>query len=191
METKKIISVVILFCIISISLIFSVLLTQNHVENFANPSASDITGISNILNDSTIDTFTKIQQIYPIARNNSIFSSMYNNISISYISAITKYIKNVPIVDSNGTPVDKNSISQANIEQINGILYNKKNAKMTSFEKISAMKQYICNNTNSCDSRLKTIFTSYMKTWIDLITNYVNKLQSPKNLNVAKSFAQF
>jgi hypothetical protein len=191
METRKIISAFILFCIISISLIFSVLLTKNHVENFTNPSISDITSVSNILNDSSIDSFTKIQKIYPIAKNNSVFLNMYNNISISYISAITNYIKNVPILDSNGKPVDKNAISQANIEQINGILYNKKNAKMKSFEKISAMKQYICNNSNLCDSRLNTIFTDYMKIWIDLITNYVNTLKSSNNLNVAKSFAQF
>jgi hypothetical protein len=178
-------------CIIVISLVFSVFLQGDRRENFANPPASDITAVNNILSNSSIDTFTKIQQIYPIAQNNSVFFNIYNNISDSYISAITDYIKNGPIVDSNGKQVDANSISQANIEQINGILYNKKNANMTSFEKINAIKQYICNDKNSCDSALNRIFTTYMQTWIDIITNYVNKIQSSNNMNVAKAFAQF
>lgn len=181
-----------LLCILVISLTFSVLLQRENInENFTSPAASDISEMNNILNNSGINTFTKIQQIYPIAQKNTIFSNMYNNISNSYISAIKDYIKIVPIVDSNGKPVDKNSISQSNIEQINGILYDKKNANMTSFEKISVMKEYICNETNACDSRLKTLFTTYMQTWIDMITNYAKKLESSTNEDVAKSFAQF
>ena len=193
MESRKIISLFMFLCIIIISLIFSLLFTRECVENFINPYASDITEVNNILKNSSMNTFTKIQQIYPIAKRNSIFFNMYNNISNSYISSIKDYIKIVPIVDSNGKPVDKNAISKENIEKIHGILYNKKNAKMTSFEKISTMQQYICNDpvNNLCDSRLKTIFSGYMQTWINMIINYVNQLQSPKNTNIAKSFAQF
>ena len=66
MESKKIISMGLLIIIIIISLVFSMMITplsKEGLEIVRNPTDNDLNTMKNILDDSTIVNFTKIQKI--------------------------------------------------------------------------------------------------------------------------------
>jgi hypothetical protein len=190
MESKKIISMGLLIIIIIISLVFSMIITplsKEGLEIVRNPTDDDLNTMKNILDDSTIVNFTKIQKIYDIAKNYPLLNAMYINLSRDGIATIAKYIKNAPIKDRNGDNIDKNAVDKKCIEYIKGILYK----KSESSEKFFAIKPYIrkdfeeidtkTNNNYAfdiCDKKLFTIYKNYEEIWIDMLNGYVNQLNS-------------
>jgi hypothetical protein len=177
MESRKIISVGLLIIIIIISLLFSIMIKPVSKEGLyivQNPNDSELQNITNILNDSTIDNFTKIKKIYDILKNNKISASIYNDIGTNCLNSIVEYIKIAPIKDRDGKNIDENAISKKNSEYINGIMGN----KSTPPEKVFAIRNYICNSPNKCDKKLSSIYNYYETIWIEALKNYVAQLNS-------------
>ena len=206
MESKKIISVGLLIIIIIISLVFSIWFTPISKEGLdvvRNPTDDDLNTMTTILNDSSKNNFTKIKQIYDIAKNYPILMAIYTNLSTGCLTTIENYIKIGPIKDRNGDNIDKYALDKTRIEYINGILASKINPT----EKIIAIKPYICKyfaeiDTQTkniyvfdiCDKKLFTIYDNYEKIWINMLNGYVNQLNSDSgknNKSTSSSFGNF
>jgi hypothetical protein len=178
MQTKKIISMGLLIIIIIITLVFSMIFTpvskKEGLDVMQNPSDSDLKKITDILNDSTKDNITKIKEIYDTAKNYTLLLAIYTNLANDCLKNIRDYIKIAPIKDRNGTNVDVNSISKSQIEKISGILASNSEPPV----KVFAIRDNICNDPDKCDKKLSSIYKNYENMWIDLLTKYVNQLNS-------------
>jgi hypothetical protein len=177
MESRKIISAGLLIIIIIISLIFSIWvkpISKEGLDVLKNPSNADLKKITEILNDSTKDSITKIKQIYVIAKDYTTLMAIYTHLSTDCFNDIIEYIKIAPIKDRDGKNIDENSISKENREKINGIMGSKSDTP----EKVFAIRSYICNKSDKCDVKLSLIYNNYEKIWIDILNGYLNQLNS-------------
>jgi hypothetical protein len=177
MQTKKIISVGLLVLIIIITLGFSMIFTPVSKEGLdivQNPTDYDLKQMTDILNDSTKDNITKIKDIYDGGKNYTLLLAIYTNLANDCLKNIREYIKITPIKDRNGANVDENTISRSRLENINGILGSKSEPPV----KVFAIRDNICNAPDKCDKKLSSIYKNYENMWIDLLTKYVNQLNS-------------
>lgn len=178
MQTKKIISAGLLLLIIIITLVFSMIFTpvskKEGLDIVQNPTDYDLKQMTDILNDSTKDNITKIKDIYDDGKKYTLLLAIYNNLANDCLKNIRDYIKITPITDRNGANVDVNSISKSRLEKINGILGSKSEPPV----KVFTIRDNICNEPDKCDKKLSSIYKNYEDTWIDLLTKYVNQLNS-------------
>jgi hypothetical protein len=190
MESKKIISVGLLIIIIIISLVFSIWFTPISKEGLdvvRNPTDDDLNTMTTILNDSSKNNFTKIKQIYDIAKNYPILITIYTNLSTGCLTAISNYMKNAPIKDRDGINLDKYAVDKSRMEKINGILAS----KISPPEKIFEIKPYVCDEFEKCDNKLSTIYNNYEKIWINMLNGYVNQLNSDSGKNNKSNSSNF
>jgi hypothetical protein len=197
MESRKIISAVLLILIIIVSLVFSVAMTPLSKEGLATLtilSPEDKVSINELLTKPIDpvtdvrytdgrDTYSKIREIYTYASKYSLLLTIYNNISNNLIDAVTKYIEVTPRLDSNGKKIDPNAISKSNVDKIKGIIITKSNK--TPFEKINTIQPIIFGNSinNVYDRELQKIFDFHESEWVNMIEKYITKFDPAGNPN--------
>ena len=191
MNFRKIPTLVLLFSVIVISLLFSIMFTRREGLTMKNPTASDMKKIKDILDGTTSlpnpsdpaisIKAQKIMAIRPIAMKYTILTDIYKSNAKSYLTALTDEIQTKPQTNTDGTLVDSNSMPQDKRDQANAILSS---SDLSHVEKIVKIIPLIGN-----DVKLNQIITVNEDSWMQMIRDYVQSLEdtSASNAAVAKA----
>jgi len=191
MNFRKIPTLVLLFSVIVISLLFSTMFTRREGLTMKNPTASDMKKIKDILDGTTtlpspLDPAIsvkaqKIMAIRPFAMQYTILSDIYKSNAKSYLTALTDEIQAKPQTNTDGTLVDPDSMSQDKRDQANAILSA---SDLSHVEKIAKIIPLIGK-----DIKLNQIITLNEDSWMQMIREYIRSLEdtSASNAAIAKA----
>jgi hypothetical protein len=191
MKFRKIGTVLLLFSVIVISLLFSMMITVNEGLTMKNPTASDMKKIKDILDGTTTlpnppdpaisIRMQKIAAIRPIAMQYTILTDIYRSNAKSYIDGLQTQIQSPPQTNSDGTRVDANAMPQDKREKANAILTSN---DLSQVEKIGKIIPLI-----GSDVALNDIVTKNEESWMQMIRDYIKSIESTTaaNAEIAKA----
>lgn len=192
MKFRKITTLVLLFSVIVISLLFSMIFITKEGLELTNPTAADLQQIQDILDDNVNDednvtkkmkvskNMKKIIAIRPYAMKYTALNDIYSSNAKLYIEALATEIKTVPQTTSNGALVDENAMSQENRSKAKAILQSKDYSNSEKIEKIIVLI--------GKDANLNSIVETHEGSWIQMIHDYIVSLNdtTAKNKKIAK-----
>ena len=187
MKFRKIPTLILLFSVIVISLLFSMMVTTTEGMEMKNPTAGDMKKIKDILDGTTTlpnpsdpsisIKAQKIMAIRPIALQYTILTDIYKSNAKAYASALTDEIQTKPQTNSDGTLVDSNSMPQDKRDQANAILSSN---DLSQVEKITKILPLI-----GSDVKLNQIITVNEDSWMQMIREYIRSIEDTTVSNAA------
>ena len=191
MKFRKIPTLVLLFGVMVISLLFSALCTTKEGVEMKNPTAVDIQTIQDILDDNAEDdavskniqkmkvskTMKKIIAIRPFAMKYTALNDIYTSNAKLYLDALATEIKTTPQTKSDGSLVDENAMSSENRDKAKAILLSSDYSNAEKIEKIATLI--------GKDSNIKSIVENHESSWIQMIQNYIVSLNATTSDNAA------